>query len=62
MTDKTKDSILLQITEVLGPLLERQGFVRRRHRFERPMATAMSVAMRATSGVYAASVRILPFR
>ncbi|MCI2244320.1 hypothetical protein L3067_06815 [Xanthomonas sp. PPL568] len=25
MTDKTKDSILLQITEVLGPLLERQG-------------------------------------
>ncbi|MXV05651.1 MULTISPECIES: hypothetical protein [unclassified Xanthomonas] len=34
MTDKTKDTVLLQITEVLGPLLERQGFVRRRHRFE----------------------------
>ncbi|MET0549453.1 MAG: hypothetical protein ABW002_09320 [Xanthomonas sp.] len=36
MTSKTKDAMLLQIADVVAPLLERQGFVRRRHRFEAP--------------------------
>ncbi|MBB5886003.1 MULTISPECIES: hypothetical protein [unclassified Xanthomonas] len=34
MTNQTKDAVLQQIADVVGPLLERQGFVRRRHRFE----------------------------
>ncbi|WP_156117294.1 hypothetical protein [Xanthomonas sacchari] len=34
MTNQTKDAVVLQIADVIGPLLEPPGFVRRRHRFE----------------------------
>ncbi|MBB5943869.1 hypothetical protein [Xanthomonas sp. 3307] len=34
MNNQTKNAVVLQIADVVGPLLEPQGFVRRRHRFE----------------------------